>query len=105
MIKHLVKDDPDREVILAQLCGAVVEDRDYTGVGLFTKLRVSRDSPRLSKTNRYIDEAPKTHLEHPDLKDGAGVLLWFEEGRISTLECYCYNEEWPRDEDSFNVGP
>ena len=103
VLTALINDDPEKETIRAQLTKADVVERDYTGVGLYTKIQVSENAPLLCKSNRYIEEAPKTHLEHPQLEAGAGVILWFEEGKVSTLECYTYDGEWPQDESLFNI--
>ena len=103
ILAALIEGDPEAEIILAQLTDAVVVERDYTGVGLYTKIQVSENSPILSKSNRYIEETPKTHLKHPNLEAGAGVMLWFDEGKVSTLECYTYDGDWPKDESLFTV--
>jgi hypothetical protein len=58
---------------------------------------------RLSASSRYIEQTPKTHLEHPDLEAGAGALLWFQDGWLATLECYVYDGAWPADESLFRV--
>jgi len=103
VLTALIDEDLEKEIIQAQLSGAEVIDRDYTGVGLYTKIKVTEGSPILSKNNRYIEETPKTNLEHPELKDGAGALLWFDEGKVSILECYTYDGEWPKNEDLFSI--
>lgn len=99
----LVTGDDEENIIREQLSKARVLKRDYTGVGLYTVVEVPDECTKLSKSNRYIEETPKAHLEHPNLKGGAGVLLWFKDGRISTLECYTYDGEWPNDETKFTV--
>ncbi len=103
VLEALIEDDLEKEIILDQLREATVLERDYTGVGLFTKIQISVNAPLLSKSNRYIEEAPKTHLAHPELEAGAGVILWFEEGKVSTLECYTYEGEWPKNESLFTI--
>jgi hypothetical protein len=103
VLKALIKGDPEEDTIRQQLTGATVIDREYTGVGLYTNIEVPENKPLLSKSNRYIDETPKTHLEHPELEAGAGVLLWFKDGKVSTLECYTYDGEWPKNEALFTV--
>ena len=103
VLDALIKGDPEEGVIRQQLAAVSVADRDYTGVGLYTNLKVSEESPLLSKSNPYIEETPKIHLEHPELDAGAGVLLWFKDGKISTLECYTYEGDWPKNEDLFTV--
>jgi len=103
VLKALVDGDPEKEIILAQLREVTVLERDYTGVGLFTKVQVSENAPSLIRSNRYIEEAPKIHLEHPELEGGAGAILWFENGKVSTLECYTYEGDWPKNESLFTV--
>lgn len=103
VLEALIDGDPEKEIILAQLREAIVLERDYTGVGLFTKMQISESTPLLSKSNRYIEEAPKIHLDHPELEAGAGVILWFEEGKVSTLECYTYDGDWPENESLFTI--
>ena len=101
LIKVLIQGDSEERTLLSQLDTAKVINREYNGVGLYTDIQVSQDSNRLSKSSRYIEETPKAHMEHPDLPDGAGALLWFTEGFISTLECYTYDGDWPKDETKF----
>jgi hypothetical protein len=103
VIDALIQGDPEEKSIRAQLDGATVKKRDYTGVGLYTEILVLNNRNRLSKSNRYIEETPKVHLEHPELNDGAGALLWFNEGYVSTLECYTYEGNWPKDESLFKI--
>ena len=98
-----IQGDPDEQIIRSQLDRPTVRERNYTGVGLYTEIKVAENCQRLSKSNRYIEETPKAHLEHPELADGAGVLLWFKEGYVSTLECYTYEGDWPEDESQFTI--
>ena len=103
VIEVLIQGDPEEKIIRSQLDGAKVTKRDYTGVGLYTEILVPKNCSRLSKSNRYIEETPKTHLEHPELSDGAGAMLWLNEGYVSTLECYTYEGNWPKNESLFNI--
>ena len=103
LLDALIQGDSEEEILRSQLNSATVEKRDYTGVGLYTYIQVEENSARLSKSNRYIEETPKAHLEHPDLPNGAGVLLWFKDGYMSTLECYTYEGDWPTDESKFII--
>ena len=99
----LIRGNPEEETLRSQLNSAVVKKRDYTGVGLFTEIKVAENCYRLSQSFRYIEQVPKIHLEHPDLSTGAGAMLWFHEGFISTLECFTYEGDWPKDETLFTV--
>ncbi|RYD82203.1 MAG: hypothetical protein EOP84_09775 [Verrucomicrobiaceae bacterium] len=47
----MAEDDPERETLLLQIGTVRVVDRDYTGVGLYTK----------------FEEYPKLGLVHPEL--------------------------------------
>ena len=99
----LISGDPEEGVLREQISSAKVIDRDFTGVGVFTKVSVSDDAPLLSASNRYIETTPKTYLEHPSLEAEAGVILWFENYKISTLECYTFDGDWPEDETLFKI--
>ena len=103
ILKALIEDDNEKETLFLQLKDAKVKSRDYTGVGVFTEIIVPSGSPLLTKSNRYIEDVPKAHLNHPDLAAGAGVLLWFSNGQISTLELYTYDGDWPDNESLFEV--
>jgi hypothetical protein len=99
----MAQHDVERETLLRQIETARVIDRDYTGVGLYTKLEVGDDVPKLRTTNRLIEDYPKISLEHPDLEVGAGVILWLDDARIDTIEFYTYTGDWPKDESAFRI--
>ncbi len=85
VLDALIKNDPEEEILRAQLVGVTVLKRDYTGVGLYTDIKVANKGRRPCKTNRYIEEVRKIHLKHPDLEAGAGAMLWFKEGYTQLL--------------------
>jgi hypothetical protein len=103
VLEALVAGDPEEAALRDQMSKAVVTSRDYSGVGVFVNFAVPATSMRLGTSNRYIEQTPKTHLEHPDVPAGAGALLWFEDGWLATLECYTYDGAWPADESLFSV--
>ncbi|MEN8215561.1 MAG: hypothetical protein ABFS56_04145 [Pseudomonadota bacterium] len=103
VLDALIKGELEEELIRSQLNGATVTKRDYTGVGLYTDIKANPNCRTLSKSNWYIEETPKIHLEHPELEAGAGALLWLKYGYISTLECYTYDGDWPKDESLFVI--
>jgi hypothetical protein len=79
--------------LAAQLRSAQPTAREFTGVGSFTSLRVPDDAAPVS-----LAPAPVTpHIESPDLEAGAGAVLFFENGRATTLELYTYGSAFPRD--------
>jgi hypothetical protein len=99
----LAEDDPERETLLQQIESARVVDRDYTGVGLYTKLTVDPDVPKLTTPNRLIEDYPKLGMIHPELEAGAGVILWLDDAKIDTIEFYTFTGDWPKDEASFKI--
>ncbi len=103
ILKALIKNDPEENILREQLKSSSVFKREYTGVGLYTNIEINNETSRLSKSNRYIEDVPKVHLVHPELEAGAGALLWFKDGFISTLECYTYEGDWPEDESKFLI--
>ncbi|GAB4187908.1 MAG: hypothetical protein Tsb002_13720 [Wenzhouxiangellaceae bacterium] len=70
VLETLISGDSEEDIIREQLEKATVCGRNYTGVGLFTAISVPDECVRLTKSNRYIEETPKAHLEHPDLVGG-----------------------------------
>ena len=103
VLSALIEGDAEQATLTEQLASATVEKRDYTGVGLYTKLIIDSRTPRLERPGRYVEEIPKTHLTHPALSAGAGAMLWLSDGRADTLECYTYEGDWPSDESQFSI--
>ena len=103
MLEALVTGDPEEAALRDQVSKAVVTSRDYSGVGVFVNFAVPETAIRLGASHRLIEQTPRTYLEHPDVPAGAGVLLWFHDGWLATLECYTYDGAWPADESLFNV--
>ncbi len=69
---------------LQQLAHVEAVEREHTGVGSFTHLRVPIDMPHVPF--RVSPVAP--FIESPELKYGGGVILFFEYGFASMLEIY-----------------
>ncbi len=93
----------ERETLLRQIETARVVDRDHTGVGLYTKLELGDDVPKLETTKRLIEDSPRLSLEHPDLEAGAGVILWLDSARIDTIEFFTNTGDWPHNESAFTI--
>ena len=45
-----------------------------------------------------------TAAVHGDEINGTGAILRIRDGRVQTLECFSYEEEWPVVEGLFRVG-
>ena len=99
----MVENDPERETLLRQIESVRVADRDYTGVGLYTKLTVDPDVPKLTTPNRSIEDYPRLGLSHPELEAGADVILWLDDAKIDTIEFYTFAGDWPKDEAAFKI--
>ena len=102
-IEAIASSDLQGDVILAQLAATKCASRDYTGVGLYTELVVEPGAPLLDEARWKIEDMPKGHAEHPELPDGAGLILWAKDVYISCLESYTYDGSWPQDESLFRL--
>ena len=100
-IAAIAESDPQREIILGQLQMATVASRDYTGVGLYTKISIPASAPKLDEARWKIEDMPKCSGEHPAIPAGAGFILWVKGGYITCLESYTYDGNWPANEDLF----
>ena len=102
-IDTLVRSDPEREVLLAQLALAEVSSRDYTGVGVYVDISIPPTAPKIDLARWKIEDMLIGHAEHPALTAGAGLILWLKNGLITCLEAYTYEGDWPNDEALFRV--
>ncbi len=87
-------DHPVWRALRRQAQVATVASRELTGVGFFTTLELPPD----------IERAPtrpgRLHLGDveavvPGLRNGAGFVLFVQDGIIELLEGYSYDEPWP----------
>ena len=102
-ITSIALSDRQREIVLAQLAFTKCASRDYTGVGLYTKLQVDPAAPKLDEDRWRIEDTPHGHAEHPAVPAGIGLILWLKGGYISCLESYTYEGSWPEDESLFRL--
>lgn len=89
------------ENIRRQLSLATVSERKFTGVGFFTNLVIPSDAP--VKRDLPNMEIGDVGAEFPNVKHGAGFLLFIRDGVVSWLEGYTYGENWPVCADRFRV--
>ena len=85
-------------MLVAQLAVAECVSREYTGVGVYVRLRVDPSAPKLNSVGWTVEHMPMGNAEHPALAAGVGLILWIQDGYISCLECYTYDGNWPDDE-------
>jgi hypothetical protein len=82
-----------------QLAGVEVVSRTYSGVGFLTRFRVPASAPAAP-----VKVAPAPVLgSHAQLADGAEFLVALRDGRLQSLEAYCYEGLWPADETGFRL--
>ncbi len=84
---------------MQQAQSAQVVSRTYSGVGFITKLKVADDAPRLN-----VDVLPTVYGRHPNLSAAAEFMLQLKDGRLHSIEAFCFQGMWPEDEDKFALG-
>jgi hypothetical protein len=87
------------KILREQLSKAIVSKREFTGHGFFTDFSIPADAPRLQRKARIT--IADVSVEFPTLKHGAGFVLFIDEGEMSCLEGFCYDETWPDSTDGF----
>jgi len=83
----------------AQLAQAEVASRTYSGVGFMTKLRLPPEAPNADAAARVAAVAGT----HQALPSGAEFLVDVRNGRLHSLEAFCYDGMWPTDESGFQL--
>jgi hypothetical protein len=82
-----------------QVENATVAMRTPSGVGFVTKLNVGRARPRADGEAAI----PRVYGRHPDLRSGAEFVVQVKDGRINSIEAFCYEGMWPVDETAFQL--
>jgi len=90
----LRKEYGPRSPLLDQLAGAGVENREFTGGGVFVSLRIAADAPAADRLNREISDGFRTMLAPPG--DLVGFTLFIRHGYLDFLEGYMFGSgDWP----------
>lgn len=85
-------DDPNLEILRQQLRQLAITEVEFSGVGFFAHFAVPLHLPT-TKPLRIVGGDAKITLSGVD--NGAGCVLFIDEGRLSMLEGYTYGgEEW-----------
>ncbi|MBL8198892.1 MAG: hypothetical protein R3F27_08620 [Gammaproteobacteria bacterium] len=87
----------------AQLAGASVISRSHSGVGFMTRFAVPDEAPAIATA-----AAPRLvplMARHPQLSEPAEFVLQLRDGRLASLEAFCFAGGWPADADRFQVVP
>jgi hypothetical protein len=89
----LAGEDLELAVLRAQLNGASLARREFSGAGFFTHLSVPTELPRLKGRARLV--LGDLYAEVTGLKHDAGFLLFVKDGAIDVLECFIVDDRWP----------
>ena len=92
VLDWIANHSPD-ESMREQLRHVEAMDREFTGVGSFTGLRVRTDAPRVGF--RVAPACPL--IQSPQLEHGGGSVLFFEDGHAVMLELYAYGDSFAED--------
>lgn len=94
-------DGPVLDALRKQAEVSGVREREWTGAGFFTRLETQHASPKVRGTVRIGG----VFAEVQGLKHGAGFVLTVEDGLLTMLEGFSYEEDWPDRIESFEVHP
>ena len=95
VMEMIAKENPKYEAkIMAQYEKAHVIKREFTGHGFFTDFDIT--DPADSLGCGYNNQLGDLTAEFPEVKFGAGFVLFIKNGFIEMLEGYVYGDEaWP----------
>ena len=83
-----------------QLTAVVPVERNHTGVGFFLSLKLPDDFHGL-KVLADMEPLTGPHVTSPRLELGAGTVLFFDDGKVDTLEVFAYGEYFPEAVDEY----
>ena len=95
------------EVAREQFAAATVLERDYTGVGFYTKISVPPSIPPMLKTEELHDALVDGAIARPK-SDPEGLILfhlWTDVGYLCCLEGVTVRDAWPSEDDIEDVRP
>jgi hypothetical protein len=104
----LSRDEPGYDELREQLTSCRVVSREMTGVGFYSTLKVDAATPPVAAD---VGNPLGTGHAFPDdiyaaiegLEQGAGFVLWLDDGWLSQLEGFTYDEPWPDEIRTFTV--
>jgi hypothetical protein len=86
-------DLPELAVLRSQLALASVSSRKMTGVGFYTDFALPKEFPRLEGCPSF--KIGDVNGRATNVKHGLGFVLYVNDGALSQLEGYTYDEPWP----------
>lgn len=94
-------DHPALEILRNQARNSKVQERTLTGAGFFSHLELVAPCPRLpSRPSLRIGDVL---AEVPGLEAGMGFLVYIDDGLLTALEGYTFEEPWPENLDRFSL--
>ncbi len=99
--QFIIRNRRHSDLIKAQINHAKIESRSISKVGFITNFSIPAHIPTLNSLN--ANKALEVYADHPDALAGAGFFLWFEDGKLSTLEGYVFIGDWPINELKFRI--
>ncbi len=88
-------------VLRAQLAQARVVSRTHSGVGFMTRLAVPVEVAAIATA--AVPQLRPLMAEHPQLSEPAEFVLQLRDGRLASLEAFCFAGGWPTDAQRFRV--
>ncbi|SRR6266404_1763202 len=92
----LAGDLPILRLLRDQYAHVSVENREYSGVGVFSDFTVRADAPRVTPPNFTISDIS---YELANVQNGGSAVLFIRDGALSMLELYNWTDDWPADLD------
>lgn len=86
-------DEPTLAALRFQLQLAKRNCREMSGTGFFTHFKVPVEAPRLPNNPSFKFGDVTAELE--GLQHGAGFMVFIDDGLLTMLEGYAYDEAWP----------
>jgi hypothetical protein len=98
----LAGEEPVLAALRAQYQEASIKSIEYTGAGVYINYDVPNSVVNLPKTLNFRFGDIEGHID--SLKHKIGFLLWIENGVLSFLEIYTYDESFPSEITDFKLG-
>jgi len=85
----------ENPLVALQAGSAKISQRDYTGAGFFVTLQIPAEIERLPQDSRDVGSFPGPYIESDDLGHGGATVFIVENGAISNMEIFTYENIFP----------
>jgi len=89
-----------KQLMLNQIAHAHVKSRKRSSAGFITNFIIPDNIPTLKTMSQ--SKLLEVYAEHANVPAGVEFLLWFEYGKLKSLEGYSFIGKWPSDEFGFH---